>query len=412
MTLTTLIMAPTILFIDEDEDALNEINEALKNHVFDIYQAKNRQEALDILNQVKIAVVVCDWELCKAPGINILETLQNKFPETVRIMLTDSIDVETLLSSINQGHVYRFIPKPWELDDLVIALADALHLHQLLMDRHNFHQDLVEINSSLEERVSNATVKITNLYDELENSFGQTIEVLLSILELSSKLCVAHSKRTATRVRAIARELHLSKSEKRSLQHAALLHWIGLSTIDASFFTQHLWKMPDKLKPTWEFHALLAQQALSPIKALQETSNIIANYVRPDLAPENIKRSCQILAVSSFFEHANFVHRHGKSQLNAKEIEEIRDAFLIHYPFFDTKIIEALFQTVNYQTPQKSESKCNTSSLKVGMTLSRSVVTNLGIPIVPANRQLNYELIDVLRNQENTLDVYIWDEDF
>ncbi len=402
---------PAILFIDDEEKILTAISRALKSHPFQVFVALNWNEAEPILLDNSIAVAVCDRNLKGDCGIQLLEKLSSQFPDIVRIMLSGDTKSETILSSINRGHVYRFISKPWDLIGLIAAIDDAVALHLLFNERKAFEKDLIAVNVSLEEKVLKSTQAMSLLYTELEQSFDATIGALLSILALHSNLSVSHVKRTAVRVSDLCRVLDVSKKDERIAQRAALLHLTGLTSVAPSFFETHLWEIPLSEKPVWEFHALLGQQALLPVPALKVESTVIAHYLHPHKAPRRIQFLCQILAASSFFEHASYVVRRGRTKIEKREIAALHERFAEEYPFLDSVVLEALFTSEKRKARDRVESTCELDALRKGMILSRAVSTVQGVALVPAEMVVDGDLIETLKEYgEELSSVFIWDD--
>lgn len=400
-----------VLFIDDEDKILSALTRSLKDHPYTVFTASGWEDAEPILIENDIEVAVCDRKLKGACGIQLFEKLGNQFPDIVRIMLSGDIKTETILSSINHGHVYRFIPKPWDLPELITAIDDAISLHTLITERKRFEKELIALNMSLEEKVLKSTREMTLLYSELEQSFDTTISALLSILALHSNLSVSHVKRTAERVSDLCRVLDVSSKMERVARRAALLHWTGLTSVAPTFFETHLWDIPSSEKPVWEFHALLGQQALLPVPALQVESAVIANYLRPHQAPSKIQFICQILAASSFFEHALYVIRRGRNKIEKREINALHERFAKEYPFLDSVVLEALFASEKRKVRDRIESECDVSSLRKGMILSRAVSTTQGVALVPAEIVVDTELIETLREYHGELSsVFIWAE--
>lgn len=402
---------PAILFIDDEENILSAIDRSLRSHPFEVFVAFGWETAEPILLKNDIAVVVCDRNLRAAEnGIQILERLHVQFPDIVRVMLSGDFEIQTILSAINQGQVHRFISKPWDLNELVKAIDDSIALHTLYRERNEFEKELIELNQTLEKKVQKSTERLTRLYADLEQSFDETIGVLLSIIGLHSALSVDHAKRTAQRVVSLCQLLDVSAKMTGVLKRAALLHWTGLTTVSPAFFESHLWDMAPGQKPVWEFHALLGQQALRPVPTLQLETEVIANYLRPDQAPPKIRFISHVLAASSFFEHALHVVRKGRAKVEKREIEALHSRFSEEYPFLDSVVLEALFASERRKVRGRIESSCNLQSLRKGMVISRPISGTDGILLSGPDTVVDNELIELLKTYPEVSSVYVWDE--
>ena len=88
-----------------------------------------------------VQVVICDHRMPGMTGADLLKRVKNKYPQTIRIMLTGYADVEAVMGAVNQGAVYKFITKPWNDDDLRLTVSLALEQFDLIHENHHLkHQ--------------------------------------------------------------------------------------------------------------------------------------------------------------------------------------------------------------------------------------------------------------------------------
>ena len=119
--------ASTILFVDDEKHETKYFKKAL-SHTFDIEVADSVNSAIEILDEKHqhIAVVITDQRMPKQLGIELLQYTQNHYPDIVRILTTAFCDSKSAISAINKAEVFRYITKPWNLDQLEEALHQAL----------------------------------------------------------------------------------------------------------------------------------------------------------------------------------------------------------------------------------------------------------------------------------------------
>lgn len=125
-----LSMKNNVLFIDDEINVLKSILRAFSNEKINVRLASNPQDAFDIIRNEKIAVVVSDNMMPGITGIDLLSQIRERFPDTIRIMMSGYTDPNTTLDAINFGGVYKFIVKPWNNEDLVSIVKDALVCHK------------------------------------------------------------------------------------------------------------------------------------------------------------------------------------------------------------------------------------------------------------------------------------------
>ncbi|MDX2369526.1 MAG: sigma-54 dependent transcriptional regulator [Colwellia sp.] len=126
---------PRILFVDDEKLILNSLKRIASKLDADIITAESGTLALEILANQSVDVIVSDIKMPKMDGIQLLEQVAKLSPETVRIVLTGSDDMSLVLSAINQGRVWGYLQKPWDNNDLIITLKQALELQQILAER-------------------------------------------------------------------------------------------------------------------------------------------------------------------------------------------------------------------------------------------------------------------------------------
>jgi len=105
-----------VLFVDDQEDFLELLKIRLKNESYDKFFTPNPEEVLNLIKKEDIDVVVSDMNMPKN-GVELFKELRKKYPDVVRIALSGSLNTSTLLMAINEGDVYKYIPKPWKVDE-------------------------------------------------------------------------------------------------------------------------------------------------------------------------------------------------------------------------------------------------------------------------------------------------------
>jgi serine/threonine-protein kinase len=116
---------PTILFLDDEDRILNALA-ALFRYKYQVFTATTGAQALAILRQCHVHVVVSDQRMPGMTGVEFLRQAKAASPRTVRILLTGFSDLSAIIDSVNDGEVYRFLNKPWGNQEIQAVIADAL----------------------------------------------------------------------------------------------------------------------------------------------------------------------------------------------------------------------------------------------------------------------------------------------
>jgi DNA-binding NtrC family response regulator len=102
---------PRLLFVDDEQRVLNSMRIMFRRQ-FDLYLASHGAEALDIVKNKDIDVIVADHRMPKMTGVEVLSKVRTMSPRTVRILLTGYADLDAVEGSINDSEVFRFLTKP------------------------------------------------------------------------------------------------------------------------------------------------------------------------------------------------------------------------------------------------------------------------------------------------------------
>ncbi|MGP1676332.1 MAG: response regulator [Burkholderiales bacterium] len=87
-------------------------------------------------------LAISDYRMARMDGVTLLRQLRDIQPDTVRMIVSGAADQTVLIDAINKAQIYRFIAKPWDDDELVAAVGDALHLHDGLRDQREIADEL------------------------------------------------------------------------------------------------------------------------------------------------------------------------------------------------------------------------------------------------------------------------------
>jgi DNA-binding NtrC family response regulator len=120
-----------ILLVDDETHVLDALKRALHKESYEVFSVGSAREALDILSGHDFDVVVSDEMMPGMAGSDFLGVVCDKYPETIRIMLTGHPNLDTALRSINKGHIYRFLIKPCSGMELSVAIKQALQQREL-----------------------------------------------------------------------------------------------------------------------------------------------------------------------------------------------------------------------------------------------------------------------------------------
>jgi DNA-binding NtrC family response regulator len=120
-----------VLFVDDEEALLEAMQVAMRKEPFEIVTASSAAQALEILATRAVDVVISDERMPGMPGSEFLSLVRQKFPDTIRLILTGQASLEAATRAINEGEIYRFLMKPCPLAVMAVTVKDALALRGL-----------------------------------------------------------------------------------------------------------------------------------------------------------------------------------------------------------------------------------------------------------------------------------------
>jgi PAS domain S-box-containing protein len=119
-----------VLYIDDEQSNLNAFRAAFRR-VFDIHLARSADEGLQVLNTHPIEVILSDQRMPSKTGVDFFESILDKHPNPIRILLTAYTDINAIIAAINIGQVYRYVTKPWNEFDLKLTIENAYRIYHL-----------------------------------------------------------------------------------------------------------------------------------------------------------------------------------------------------------------------------------------------------------------------------------------
>jgi len=120
-----------ILLVDDEANVLSALKRSLFDTAFDIVSVTSAEQALDLMRDEEFKVVVSDERMIGMQGSEFLSQVREKYPHTVRMILTGHASIEAAMKAVNEGEIYRFFSKPWNDNDLKFAIRSAIEKYDL-----------------------------------------------------------------------------------------------------------------------------------------------------------------------------------------------------------------------------------------------------------------------------------------
>jgi DNA-binding NarL/FixJ family response regulator len=359
-------MPEKILLVDDDPLILEGYKRTLSRE-FLMETALGAKLALKLLGgEGPYAVVISDMRMPEMDGIQLLSQVKSAFPETVRIMLTGNADIETAMSAINEGSIFRFLTKPCSREIMAKTLTAALVQYRL----------------------------ITAEKQLLEQTLSSSIQVLTEVLSLVNPAAFSRAERARRYIHHIVTVMKLSNPWQYEV--AAMMSQLGCvtlppETIDAIYKGEKL--MPDE-QAQYDAHPGVAYGLLSKIPRLEPIAWMIEHQDRAvleeDDSPTEIRTGAEILRLTLSYER--LIHK-GTSRTEAVHLLSRQNAN------FNPKFFEALV-TLDPNADEGVIRKCRIEDLAPGMIIQEEVRTGDGALLVSKGHEVTSTLIFKLKNFE------------
>ncbi|NPA25218.1 MAG: response regulator [Deltaproteobacteria bacterium] len=202
----------SILFVDDERRVLNSLKRGLMGEPYRIILALSGKEALEILENEPVAVIVSDMKMPEMNGLELLQLVAQRFPDVIRLVLSGYSHTSTVLAAVNEGRIFRYITKPWSIDnDIKPALEDAVKLYQLRKQERNETENLKVAVTDSQKKVSQtkkiaselllrkadaqtqAMERVKNIFNYI---FNQAINLEMGELDDESRKLVSEIRRT------------------------------------------------------------------------------------------------------------------------------------------------------------------------------------------------------------------------
>jgi two-component system, NtrC family, response regulator HupR/HoxA len=138
----------TLLLVDDEIANLQKLQRTFVDR-YEVFLSQSVDEALAILRRTPVDAIITDQKMPNMTGIELLEASQKEYPNIVRMVLTGYTEVDDLIAAINTGKVHKYITKPWEPENLRLAVQEALEKLDLQRENERLAAELQIANDRL-----------------------------------------------------------------------------------------------------------------------------------------------------------------------------------------------------------------------------------------------------------------------
>jgi response regulator RpfG family c-di-GMP phosphodiesterase len=400
----------TVLCVDDEPNVLSSLRRALRHCGCHVVTATSGTEGLDYMQRKPADVVVSDMRMPGMDGVEFLEKIRDRWPETVRILLTGHAEMSSAVAAINRGRIFRYLNKPWDDAELMATVYQALELVCLQRDKARLEEltlaqnlELRSLNEELEQRVLERTNELAKANKKLKKSFLTSINVFSNLLELRGGRLLGHGRRVADLARTVARSMALSDQEIQDIFVAGLLHDIGHVVLPDALLAKPVARFDPDEMTHYRQHCVLGEQLLMALDDMQGVAALIhAHHERYDghgypdaTAGEAIPVGARILAVVDTYDELQNGHLGGAqpSALQARVLLQQGRGTQ-----FDPEVLETFLQVTQVEPCKGSTALLlGSDALKPDMVLAADLISPQGVLLLAAGHRLTDSLIHRVR---------------
>ncbi|MES1157760.1 MAG: HD domain-containing phosphohydrolase [Haliangium ochraceum] len=359
-----------ILCVDDEPNVLSGLSLNL-GRKYDVLTAGGGTAGLEILEKdATVAVIISDMRMPGMDGAAFLSRARVLCPDSVRLLLTGQSDLDSAVSAVNEGQIFRFLTKPCPLPTLLAAVEGAVGQNRLLTS----------------ERVL------------LEQTLHGSIKALTDILSLTNPVSFGRATRIKQQVVALAAKLDMP--ERWQVEVAAMLSQLGCvtlpsETVEKMYFGRPV--TPEEQKMIARVPAV-TEQLLGNIPRLEVVQGILSSYSKPyrplpatevDPVKKLIDRGAQVLRVAVDFD---VLEAQGSSDSLA--VDTIRG----RADRYDPEVIRALVAVKAGTGARATVREIPLTALRVGMVCADDVKMLTGTLLVTRGYEVTPSFLERIRN--------------
>jgi response regulator RpfG family c-di-GMP phosphodiesterase len=359
-------MTEKILFVDDELNVLESIARQLRKR-FTIKTANSGQEALQVLkDEGPFAVIVSDMRMPGMDGVQLLSTVKDLYPDTVRLMLTGNADQGTAIEAVNKGQIFKFLNKPCSTAILVPSLALAQRQYRL----------------------------VTAEKELLDKTLKGSVKVLSELLSLSNPSAFSCGYRIKNLVVELAQLFNLGQIWKYEV--AALMSQIGCITLPSEILNKkHAGiEMTDEENEMYRNHPKVGASLLADIPRLESVVGMISEQLRrfdeftPETSDEEAVIGAQILHVA--LDYDLLLYQGKKHQQVIRELSADKG-------MYNPEVIDML-HNVKLENENIRIVSLKVHDISIGMIAEEDIVAKNGILLTPKGQEITWPVMQGLLN--------------
>ena len=297
----------TILIVDDEENNLQLLKRTFRGQ-YNLLTAHNGLEALDVVKEHsdEISLIVSDQKMPVMEGTEFLKQANDINPQIIKILLTGHVGTDILVSAINECNLFQYILKPYEPEELKIAVESGVLKYSMANSNKLYYKELREL-------------------------FYKTIRAISNTLDTKDAYTNGHSLRVTLYSMILASNMNLDNDYMEDIEIAGLLHDIGKIAMPKNILCKN-GKLTDEEFMVMKAHPVKGEKIVFNIKKLQTIASWVKSHHEkwdgrgyPDgLKGEEIPLPGRIIALADTYDAMTSTRPYRKALEHQAAIDEIK----------------------------------------------------------------------------------------
>ncbi len=176
----------TLLIVDDEVDVLESLRHQF-HRAYRVLTAATGKAAIDLLNENEVHLILSDQRMPGMSGDVFLSHARRIQPDAIRMLFTGYADIQAVINAVNEGHIFRYILKPWDTNELEGIIRQAAEKYTLLSERKELIAELQEANVRLthaNDELARAGRLKTAFIEVASHEFNTPITLVLGLTDL------------------------------------------------------------------------------------------------------------------------------------------------------------------------------------------------------------------------------------
>ncbi len=401
----------TLLFVDDEPSILSALRRLFRPHGYRVLLADSGAAALEMLAQEKVDLVLSDMRMPGMDGAQLLQAVRERWPDVARLLLTGYADIGSTIAAINHGEIQRYIAKPWDDNEVLMAVRDALERYRLRMENQRLLALTREHNEQLERRVAARTAELSQVNAMLEQAFAEqrehfmlSIKVFAALMELRDGGLAGYSERVGQLARRLAEAMNLPPTQQEECYVAGLLHEVGKIGLPDALLRKPVSLMRDDDLIRYRRYPLQGEAALMPLSGLRSAARLVRWHQErldghgfPDgIGGADLPVAAQIVGLAGTYEGLQAgrlsERRHTSAQARAAVLGAAGTLYL-------SDVVTAFDRLLSTAPPPaQRERELSAAELAPGMVMAQDLLSPQGTLLLAAGFVFDAPVIATIRD--------------